>query len=69
MLNDKITHIYCFQSKVVTDKSIRVEMIAPLLYGSMLVVDALLAFYLPETNNKQLPLTIEEAIMIHSKKR
>lgn len=43
-------------------------MIAPCLYGSLLLVAGLLALYLPETNNKPLPVTIEQAIAIHSKR-
>ena len=59
------------QKKIVKDDSIRAEMIAPCLYGALLVVAGVLALSLPETNNLPLPVTIKEAVKTHvqSKKR
>lgn len=44
------------------DDRIREEMIAPCLYGSLLLVAGILALYLPETNKQPLPVTIQEAV-------
>ena len=53
------------QKKKFKDDSIREEMIAPCLYGALLVVAGVLALSMPETNNRPLPVTIKEAVKTH----
>ena len=71
MLDMKFTPLFFFieQDQIVKNESIRAEMIAPCLYGSILLVAGVLALLLPETNNLPLPVTIKEGEEIHGYRR
>ncbi|KAF6027810.1 hypothetical protein EB796_013878 [Bugula neritina] len=48
--------------KHITNPTIRKNMISPSVYGVLLIVSGLLAIYLPETNNKALPVSLDSEI-------
>lgn len=56
-----ILTIKLLQTKVIKDPNIRGAIIAPAVYGALLLISSLCSLYLPETNNRSLPVTVEEA--------
>lgn len=54
---------------MLTNPNINVTVISPYTYGALLVVSGLLAVYLPETNNRPLPVTINDAIVMSKKRK
>lgn len=44
------------------DPTINTSAMVTFIYGSMLIVSALTALYLPETANKPLPVTVAQAV-------
>lgn len=46
---------------MVKNPSIRVGMVAPIVYGTLLLISGATAIYLPETNNAALPVNLKDA--------
>ncbi|XP_067936074.1 organic cation transporter protein-like [Watersipora subatra] len=51
-------------SKLVMSSTIDIDIAVPIVYGSLMLIAGLAAIYAPETKNKPLPVTIEEAVRV-----
>jgi len=47
--------------KLIKNKAVRGQIIAPAVYGIFLILSSITSLYLPETNNRALPVDLEEA--------